>query len=516
MILSKVEKVSTAIALAVALVLAFQGKGSFSTRWLIALSPWIVSGLLSQVSRRRALARCQQFAVEFFRRKNSWLNVTAVLFLPAFCFFSLNGKTGLTSYDNLGVNLTAVSLLHYGTADLSQYLKRRRVEPESVHRQYPYSVTATARGYFSSYPNGEAFFSVPFFFLAKIFGADLQNENVQWKLAKFLASILAAVTIVLFYFVALALAQPKTALFMSVLLMVGSVMSTTISHGLWSQSGVLFWMMLALFCQARKTPAHAAYWAMAQGGCFAMMFVCRLPSALIFFPLGFWMSWNKKQEILSTGFGFLSGFFPWAVFHYWAYQNIFGPQLNQSQGFSELKYFGGNLAGILISPARGLLVYQTWLWTIPVAVLLLRGKAVATPPGDLSSKNPHFCGWQLVFTAAICFHVLLVGAWSAWTGGHCWGSRLLSEIVPLLALLLLPLADRLVRSNYLTPVFCVLIFTSFFPHAGAMFGNSDAWDNRPANKETSYEQRLWDWREPPFLYPYYFAPEGFQLLKRSP
>ena len=168
--------------IAVALVLAFGGKGSFSTLWLIALSPWIICGLLFRSSRRRALARYKQCVSELFQRKNSLLNVAAVLFLPAFCFFSLNGKTGLSSYDNLGVNLTAVSLLNYGTADLSQYLKRRRVEPESVHPQYPYSVMATARGYFSSYPNGEAFFTVPFFAVAKIFGADHRPRRmVSWE-----------------------------------------------------------------------------------------------------------------------------------------------------------------------------------------------------------------------------------------------------------------------------------------------------------------------------------------------
>ena len=54
--------------------------------------------------------------------------------------------------------------------------------------------------------------------------------------------------------------------------------------------------------------------------------------------------------------------------------------------------------------------------------------------------------------------VLLVSKWSIWWGGHCYGPRLLTDIVPCLMLLMLPAMDWISRGAILRLLFGLLLF----------------------------------------------------------
>jgi hypothetical protein len=100
--------------------------------------------------------------------------------------------------------------------------------------------------------------------------------------------------------------------------------------------------------------------------------------------------------------------------------------------------------------------------------------------------------------AAIGLHLLLVSHWRIWWGGHCWGSRLLAEVVVLAALLAVPAVARLERWRFGS---CVLVgpaLLSFLTHAPVLFGEALKWnqlcDQRP--------ELMWSWSEAPFLHPF--------------
>src|SRR5260370_9526070 len=82
----------------------------------------------------------------------------------------------------------------------------------------------------------------------------------------------------------------------------------------------------------------------------------------------------------------------------------------------------GSWAGESVCPYRGLRVYKPCL-------LLLGVHACGRTRCHFPIR-----GLNLLCLAYIAMHVALVCSWDCWWGGNCWGSRLLSEIVPICAL----------------------------------------------------------------------------------
>jgi hypothetical protein len=95
------------------------------------------------------------------------------------------------------------------------------------------------------------------------------------------------------------------------------------------------------------------------------------------------------------------------------------------ESFSAVWWQG--LAGLSVSPGRGLIWYVPWLVLVVVALpRAMRLSALTVATGALSCM----------------LYLVLYGKWFLWHGGYCWGPRFLVPIVPLLGLLAVPAAAR--------------------------------------------------------------------------
>jgi hypothetical protein len=152
--------------------------------------------------------------------------------------------------------------------------------------------------------------------------------------------------------------------------------------------------------------------------------------------------------------------------------------------------FGGsfveNLAGLLFSPGRGLFVYSpVLLFVFPGLCLWLRQEA-----------GPE----RFLIAAAALFalaHTLLHAAWVGWWAGYCFGPRYVSEALPCLVLLLVPVLGWVQQARVARAAFLALAALSIsVQFVGAFCYPRGQWNAKPVPVERALE-RLWDWRDNP-------------------
>jgi len=140
--------------------------------------------------------------------------------------------------------------------------------------------------------------------------------------------------------------------------------------------------------------------------------------------------------------------------------------------------FLSGLAGITVSPSHGLVVYS------PVLLFALPGLL-------LSLRRPVVCRALFMISAGFFASLLVLYAnFALWHGGTCYGPRYLTDAVPGLVLLLVPLLSPLKRHPALSTSFAVAAVLSVAVQiVGAFCYAPNITPERP----------LWDWRNNPIV-----------------
>lgn len=141
---------------------------------------------------------------------------------------------------------------------------------------------------------------------------------------------------------------------------------------------------------------------------------------------------------------------------------------------------GEALAGNLISPARGLLVFS------PIVLFSFIGIYRWI-------RDPRFRPLGVYLAAVLLGHYTLMAFYQDWFGGHSYGPRYMSDLSSLLVLPLLALGRRAWIAA--TPALAVSVFMHW---QGATCWPCVDWNSSPVDILKS-QHRLWDWSDPPFL-----------------
>jgi hypothetical protein len=157
--------------------------------------------------------------------------------------------------------------------------------------------------------------------------------------------------------------------------------------------------------------------------------------------------------------------------------------------------FLSGLAGSLVSPGRGLFVY------VPILALVLY--LVVRHWRHVS--HPRLAQVALLVCLA---HLLMIASFSAWWGGHNYGPRYFAGLIPWLALLAVLAFDaaRAARASRPGPphrlpwvAAGVLSLVSVAINTvGATSPKAASWNAHHPDVDDK-QDRLWDWRHPPFL-----------------
>jgi hypothetical protein len=140
------------------------------------------------------------------------------------------------------------------------------------------------------------------------------------------------------------------------------------------------------------------------------------------------------------------------------------------------------MAGTLFSPSRGLFIFSPWV-----------GLALGTLP----SSGGRLAPWPLIrwLLWALVPYGLLLSKYTVWWGGHCFGPRYWTDVMPLLAIVLACGLDwSYDRSRLIAMAFALTIVFSIGVQAVGAFSYASDWNLTPTNVDIHHE-RLWDWRD---------------------
>ena len=147
------------------------------------------------------------------------------------------------------------------------------------------------------------------------------------------------------------------------------------------------------------------------------------------------------------------------------------------------------LLGVLFSPSRGLLIFTpVVLFAVSGFVLSLRERA----------QRPLHIAFAGIVVGITC----IVVSWEGWSGGHCSGPRLMTDVVPFLVYFVmfnfhLPAYVNQWVSRCLSASIAISAVLGVLIHAqGALRYGPWQWNYIPNYIDTS---RIWDWTDPQFL-----------------
>lgn len=306
-------------------------------------------------------------------------------------------------------------------------------------------------------------------------------------LEKLFASGIAAAAVALFFALARRLTDQRMAAGLTLLFAFATPMWTISSQALWQQGPGTLMILASLYWLHRSTQDERAGRAALIAGLFAGLALAIRLTNVSFLLAGslFLLLPRPRWKPL-----FLYGVWPGVIGAAVAVYNLrlFGTL----QGFYASSTFRGDplwgLAGVLVSPSHGLLVFAPFFAFVPLALVAWwRGR-------------PRFCPPLVaVCLAFVALQFAIVASWPGWHGGWCYGPRLLTEIMPALLLLLIPGRELLVASRPARVVFAAAAAAAIAVQGvGAFCYPRGDWDGRPVAIHDA-SPRLWEWRDNPII-----------------
>jgi hypothetical protein len=277
-----------------------------------------------------------------------------------------------------------------------------------------------------------------------------------------------------------------------------AVLAAFLGSDLWVAGTQAFWQhgpaaVALIFVIGLLHPVPVSRWRLVLAGvAAAFLFACRLSDALFVAVIVFWLARTQPRglcyflpapilgAILLFGYNL---FFFRALTGGLAELEALHPRIHGVSGTWSGDPIQGAL-GTLFSPNRGLFVFCPWI------ALALGVAPVPAVAGRIKSHQLfHWLLWALVP------YLMVYSKYSVWWGGHCFGPRYWTDVIPIFAILLAFALDWMVdRSRILLTLAVLAIGWSIALQAIGAFCYPTDWNLYPKNIDQHHE-RLWDWRD---------------------
>lgn len=398
-----------------------------------------------------------------------------------------------TSFDSRWSVHTAFSLLKEGNANLDEY---RHI----LRQQEYYAIERLEQHFYTKYPLGTSLLALPFVYLgAQLLEAGLNmdlyaflNENIPEGMEAGIASILvAAAAILIFLISALFAPNLKSSLLLTFIFAFCTSAWSTASRALWQHGPSLLVLTAALYLalRVRVKPTCSPWPLQLMGFLLAFAFVIRPTNSIPILIFTLYVLLNYPRAFFPYCFWGLVVAIPFVSFNWQVYHALLPKYyLTASHFTGPPTPFLEALAGVLVSPSRGLFTFS------PVLLLAFYGIA-------LKMRSPRRDALDYAILAILALHLILLGLFPCWWGGHSYGPRLTAEMLPYLLYFCIPALAQIPRLQGLKKQVVILFLggalaISFYIHyRGATSWEVYEWNTYPV----PVEAKLWDWPHRQFL-----------------
>jgi hypothetical protein len=419
-----------------------------------------------------------------------------LLFLISLAIFLVSPVVQVS--DSRYTALLSECLLYHHTAALDVYsVPRPRnpgwgLGPQDVNAyELEYGRGGSITYYF---PHGSSILSIPLVGILNAIGISAATPEGRLNLAgeirieRVIASLLMAVLTCVFFHSASLMLPVTWSWVVALGAALGSQIWSTASRGLWAHTWLVLLVGLVvdslLTSEHRLTRLHPIW----IGTLLAWSYFVRPTASPAIAATTIYVLIVHRDcffAYAATGAAWAAvfvGYWLWS-FGTWLPPYYFASRLN----FSD---FGTALAGILISPSRGLFVYS------PAAIfalyLIVR-----------YWRRVEHRGLASLAFAAIAMHLAIISGYLWWHGGYCYGPRVLTELIPWFVMLAILGLDAMRRAQ-VGSRHRVEIAAGFFLLAISVAINGrGAWSfaglNWSIGKYAAHQTDIFYWRYPQFM-----------------
>jgi hypothetical protein len=402
--------------------------------------------------------------------------VVVPLFCALMAIYVANFRL-LGAGDSLPTRLLPFSVLREGNLNLDEFTWEHRHDgrlPYYVHQMGPhiYSVSTIATALVVT-----PLYVLPAWWLAArgIGYDDVRARVVVVAMERISAAFLTALSACLLYAALRRLASWRWALALTLVYALGTSTWSIASQALWAHA--LSELCLVILCAIFLTPAPSRA-AFVVAGLTAGVMVANRPQMVVFAApaLLFVAAYHRRHLLAFAALPALVGVLLLAYNR--AVFNV------AAGGYGGLGHFKGplfeGLAGLVISPNRGLLVYTpVMLFAFWGAVRVWRVPA------------PTWLRW---LTVGVLLHVLVHAKFDEWWAGYTYGPRYFTDVLPALTIFLVYGLIPLWRARSLQVLAVALALYGIGVQAIGVYAADDRWNREPEPIEVRPE-RLWDWAD---------------------
>ncbi|MFQ5665230.1 MAG: hypothetical protein ACE5I7_02245 [Candidatus Binatia bacterium] len=397
--------------------------------------------------------------------------------LGVLCFFvyaSNLRSMGTWAWDSIPARLLPFSILREGNLDFGEFHWLFRLYPK------PYFLRKTRGGAFlSAYSIGVPVLVTPLYIpvvwwlqRSRIPDDDVRFRLIVVGMERVSAALIAAVSVSLVFLALTRLTSAAIAAGIALLYGLGTSMWVIGSQTLLQHGGAALGLAgMSLFLVGPDTRRHA----LVAGG-FAALAVLARPTMIVFSLLALVFMWRERRRNVLP---FLS--VPIAGMLALLAYNARLPSLTRG-GYRRLHFALPRLkrlAGLLLSPNRGLFIYT------PAAVLAL-------PIGI--ARRAALPRWVTYLPIGIAAYLILYSAWQGWWGGNCYGPRFLTDVLPAIALCAVPAVERLWRARLGRGLLLAVVAWGVAVQAIGVYWDDNSW-NTALTRRLHLARRAWDWKD---------------------